>query len=110
MCTQVTETPIQQYTGVAREATVTAKLVDNKASTERVGLVREGGSACCTGGAEAKRKKAEEGRFGGEGSPSLRTVWRRPLDRTPETGSGGQVGNSMSKRVGTPCAVRQKKK
>jgi hypothetical protein len=55
------------------------------------------------GGQGSESKRDREGR----GGPSLRTVWRRPLDRTPSTGSGGQdkkrsikedVGHAMKKR------------
>ncbi|CAP80575.1 hypothetical protein PCH_Pc12g09480 [Penicillium rubens Wisconsin 54-1255] len=56
-----------------------------------------------SGGQGSESKRDREGR----GGPSLRTVWRRPLDRTPSTGSGGQdkkrsikedVGHAMKKR------------
>ena len=48
------------------------------------GYLRREVEGVCGQGSESKRERE------GRGGPSLRTVWRRPLDRTPSTGSGGQ--------------------
>jgi hypothetical protein len=41
-------------------------------------------------GYQARGRRVRDRRVTERGGPSLRTVWRRPLDRTPSTGSGGQ--------------------